>query len=291
MQVALFLLLTAVFSSIFSGLIIANGHIGAAHGAYAIGLMWCPGVAALLTCVILRIKLSSLGWRWRPWRWQVLAYVTPLMFCGIGYGAVWASGLGGFPNMVTVAAARTKLGLSALPASQIILIMIAMEVTAGSVLGTVFALGEEIGWRGFLAPRLAEHFGFTKAAVITGAIWAGWHLPILLFADYDRASPVWFALPCFVITVLGLSVIMLWLRLRSGSLWTGALLHSSANLYNQNIFAPLTAPHGKITAYTIDESGFMLPVVVTFTALGFWLRRGELARKMTLSDGHATESV
>jgi hypothetical protein len=136
---------------------------------------------------------------------------------------------------------------------------------------TASALGEQIGWSGFLSPRLAERYGFTRAAFITGAVWATWHFPTLFFADYDSASPVW--LPCFVIELLGLSVIMLWLRLRSGSVWTGALVPASINLWNQEFFTPLTAPRGAITNYTIDESGFMLPIVISITAYLFWRQR------------------
>jgi uncharacterized protein len=112
-----------------------------------------------------------------------------------------------------------------------------------------------------------------RAAFITGAVWATWHFPILFFVDYDSASPVWFSLPCFVIELLGLSVIMLWLRLRSGSVWTGALVPASINLWNQGFFTPLTASRGAITNYTIDESGFMLPIVISITAYLFWRQR------------------
>ena len=154
-----------------------------------------------------------------------------------------------------------------------------------SSLALASALGEGIGWSGFLAPRLAARYGFTKAALITGAIWASWHFPILLFSDYfgNASLPAWFALPCFVIQVLGLSVIMLWLRLRSGSLWTGALISASVNVFNGLAFAPLTAPRGWITSYTIDDSGFMLPVVIVATALLFWLRRRDVAQPRVLA--------
>jgi hypothetical protein len=81
-----------------------------------------------------------------------------------------------------------------------------------------------------------------------------------------------------VIQILGLSVIMLWLRLRSGSLWTGALLVAGVNVFNQSVFVPLTAPRGSITAYTIDSSGFMVPIVTAVTALLFWLRRRDVAQ-------------
>ena len=278
--ISVYLALTTALSSVFWALMIASGHVLGAHGAYAVGLEWCPGSAALLTCAILRIDVATLGWHWRPWRWQMLAYVTPLATCAVTYGVVWTTGLGGFPNMKTVADLRDSLGLAGLTTAEVILLWVGLWLTAGSVRFVASTLGEGIGWSGFLAPRLAARYGFTKAALITGAIWASWHFPILLFSDYfDSASPpAWFALPCFVIHVLGLSVIMLWLRLRSGSLWTGALLNASVNLFNQVVFVPLTAPRGWITAYTIDSSGFMLPVVIVATALLFWLRRRDVAQ-------------
>jgi membrane protease YdiL (CAAX protease family) len=196
--------------------------------------------------------------------------------------------------MKTVAALRDSLGLGDLTTPEVILLWVGLCLTAGIIRTLASALGEGIGWSGFLAPRLAARYGFTNAALITGVIWASWHFPILLFSDYfdSTSPPARFALPSFVILLLGLSVIMLWLRLRSGSLWTGALINASVNVVNYIIFVPLTAPRGWITAYTIDESGFMLPLVIVLTALLFWLRRGDVAQprvQAPTQPGHAIQ--
>ena len=37
---------------------------------------------------------------------------------------------------------------------------------------------------------------------------------------------------------IAISFVFAWMRLKSGSLWTGALLHASHNLYVQTIFTP-----------------------------------------------------
>jgi uncharacterized protein len=278
--VSLYVALTIALSSLFWAPMIISGHVLGANGSYAVGLEWCPGSAALLTCAIMRIDLVALGWNVRPWRWQILAYATPLAVCAVAYGIIWITGLGGFPNMKTVADLRDSLGLGRLTTSEVILLWIPLWLTARSVRTFASSLGEAIGWSGLLGPCLAARYGFTKAALITGAIWAIWHFPILLFSDYfDSASPpTWFALTCFVVQILGLSVIMLWLRLRSRSLWTGALLAASADVFNQLVFVPLTEPRGWITAYAIDESGFMLPLVSAGAALLFWLRRREVGQ-------------
>jgi membrane protease YdiL (CAAX protease family) len=260
-------------SSIFWAFAITTGHNAGGRGAYAVGAMWCPGLAALLTCKLRGIPLRNLGWSWGEGRWQALAYLTPLVLCGIGYGIVWLTGLGGFPNAQTVASTRDSLAWSLAPDWLIIAGWFVLTATTGMVKATAFALGEEIGWRGFLAPRLNQQLGFTAGALLTGLIWAVWHFPILLFSDYDNASPRWFALPCFVVFVLSLSVIMSWLRLRSGSLWTGAITHASVNLFNQGWFTPMTDAHGWKTAYAIDESGFMLPATFAVAAGVFWRLR------------------
>ena len=65
------------------------------------------------------------------------------------------------------------------------------------------------------------------------------------------------------------------MRLKSGSLWTAAMLHASHNLYIQEIFTPLTRNTGK-TAWYIDEFGAVLPIVILVFAIYFWRRRGEL---------------
>jgi len=75
--------------------------------------------------------------------------------------------------------------------------------------------------------------------------------------------------------VLAISVVFAWMRLRSGSLWTGALLHASHNLYVQAIFTPLTRNTGK-TNWFIDEFGAVLPLVAMGFAIYFWTRRNEL---------------
>jgi len=129
---SIYLALTIALSSVFWALMIASGHVLGARGAYAIGLEWGPGSAALLTCAIQRIDLETLGWHWRPWRWQILAYVTPLAFCTVAYGVVWATGLGGFPNTKTVADLQDSMGLAGLTTHEVILLWVALSLTAES---------------------------------------------------------------------------------------------------------------------------------------------------------------
>lgn len=78
------------------------------------------------------------------------------------------------------------------------------------------------------------------------------------------------------------AILTCWLRglrgLRSGSLWTAAVMHASHNLFIQAFFTPMTGASGGITPYAIDEFGFVLPLVMVALAFWFWLRRDEAVR-------------
>lgn len=271
-RVWLFLGLTCVLTAPFWALAITTGESAGGRGAYAVGMMWGPGIAAIATCWLSGMPIAGLGWHWGRTRWQTLSCLWPLAVCAIAYGFVFAAGLGGFPDPKSVAALRDSLGWPHAPSWLVVSGWFLLLSTTGLVRGIASALGEEIGWRGFLAPTLHARFGFTAGALLTGAAWAAWHLPIMIFSDYASATPPWFAIPCFVIEVLSLSVVMSWIRMRSGSLWTGAIAHASINLFNQGYFAPLTEARGAVTAYAIDESGAVLPVVLFIFALLAWMR-------------------
>ena len=48
---------------------------------------------------------------------------------------------------------------------------------AAVAVSTPWQAGEEIGWRGYLLPRLSGRVGLPAASLIVGVIWACWHLP------------------------------------------------------------------------------------------------------------------
>jgi len=143
----------------------------------------------------------------------------------------------------------------------------------GVIIGLLSSLGEEIGWRGLFVPELARVTSFRNVSLISGAVWTLWHLPLILFADYSLPGvPKWYAIVMFTILVMGISAIFAYLRIKSGSLWTAVLMHSSHNIFVQSIFTPLTEQTA-ITPYIIDEFGVGLALAAVILAFIF-LRRG-----------------
>jgi membrane protease YdiL (CAAX protease family) len=266
--------LVAVFalSAILWALIIHAGSIGAARGLYVTLLMWCPALAAFITLRILGRPVSSLGWAWKT-RYQVLGYLIPLGYALAAYLAVWLTGFGGFPNEKVLDSFAKDAGWTGLPSGVVLFLFVLLTGTVGMVGSTARALGEEIGWRGFLVPQLKRVSSFTTTALVSGVIWASWHVPLILFADYKSSTPAWYSVTCFVVLVIGMSFLFAWMRLRSGSLWPCAFLHASHNLFIQAILTPLTTDTGK-TAWAIDEFGGALALAGIAIGIVVWTKRG-----------------
>lgn len=278
-KLAVFILLTLALSSIFYYLILSAGSIHAGHGFYTFGLMWCPGLAAFVTNLSFHRSLRGFGWHWRKTRYQVISYMLPFLYCTVVYGIIWLTGLGHFYNaeFVTHVSNRlfASLELGVLQPSTVIVMYILIMATLGVLASCLSAAGEEIGWRGFLVPNLAKVHSYTTTSIISGAIWAVWHFPLILFADYNGQAAVWFSLLCFTVMLLGLSFAFAWLRLKSDSLWTGVLLHASHNVFVQQVFSPLTATTDKADYFT-GEFGLGLALIALLVAVLFWKRRNQL---------------
>jgi uncharacterized protein len=250
-QILTYLILVFTFSSLPEYVMIHAGHIGAGNGLAVSLVMWCPALAALVTCWIFRVDLATLGWNWRPAKYEAWAYFIPLFYALPVYIATWALIRGSFAFSTFASSLGEAFGFSQSPRIVTLLLAIPCYATVGVVSSMARALGEEIGWRGFLLPRLVQQAGFTWGCLLSGCIWAVWHYPALLFADYNSGTQPVFALTCFTLMVIADSYVLGWLRLKSGSLWTATVLHASHNLFIQAIFDRITAPVGRTSRLSL----------------------------------------
>lgn len=89
---------------------------------------------------------------------------------------------------------------------------------------------------------------------------------ILLFDDYNGHTPVWYYLPLLTIMLPFLSFVWTWIRLKSGSLWPGVILHASHNTLIQAFFDPITVDNHK-TRYVAGEFGAAILVLSILMAV------------------------
>lgn len=265
-EILVFLGLTFGLSAIFYYRIISAGTLMAHDGFDVLLLMWCPGVAAILTRLFLHGNLRGLGWKLGKGRYLLWAYLLPLIYGGLVYGIAWSSGLGAFDREMFENVLFPNMPLAALT-----------FIGFGTLNAVLAALGEELGWRGFLVPALYRDNTFLATSLLSGLIWFVWHAPLILFADYHGGTSPYFGLACFLVLAVGMSFAFAWLRLKSCSLWPAVLLHASHNLYIQGFFDRVTADTG-LTPYITTEFGVGLALAAVFVALFFYGRRDRIYR-------------
>ena len=225
---------------------------------------------------VLGRPIASLGWKWGQTRYQVLSYLIPLGYSTFTYSIAWLTGVAALNPIQTVDAFSRFFGLGPLSRPFGTGLYFLVVATIGVIQNCATTLGEEIGWRGFLVPELAKRFSFTATAVLSGAIWAVWHAPIIVFGGYNVGTG-WYGLAVVSANMIGLCFVLTWLRLKSGSLWTGVILHASSNHFIQQFFDPMTLYNGR-TKYILGEFGIGLTLAVAVLAVYFWMRRAEVAR-------------
>jgi membrane protease YdiL (CAAX protease family) len=114
--------------------------------------------------------------------------------------------------------------------------------------------GEEIGWRGYVLPRLQAKYSALTSTLILGVIWGFWHLPKYL-SHWNTVSFAW-----FMVHATAYAIILTWLcNNTKGSLLLVAISHASAN--TAGVFMPManTVSSENMGVYMI----FVLLEVVT----------------------------
>ncbi len=94
------------------------------------------------------------------------------------------------------------------------------------------ANGEEIGWRGYVLPRLQVRHSALVASLIVGVIWALWHIPKFLVPGNTSSFGL------FLIRVVADAVLYTWLYNNTkGSLLMTTAFHAGAN--TAGVFLPI----------------------------------------------------
>ncbi|GAA4717236.1 CPBP family intramembrane metalloprotease [Isoptericola chiayiensis] len=209
----------------------------------AVAMMFTPALAALVVVrfVERRPLARALGLTpVRPWGrflgWLGIALVVPVALVAVALPVASVLGLyeadlvefSGFRETLDAQLAAVGGAPLDIPVQVLVIAQLA-SIVLGAVINTVPALGEEIGWRGWLLPTLVDRYGTAAAVVVSGLIWGLWHAPLVLLGyNYPDASPL-LALVMMVgfCTVVG--AVFSWLRIRSGNVWAPALAHGALN--------------------------------------------------------------
>lgn len=214
-----------------------------------------PALAALLVTAWsdggagLRRLLARCA-RWPEPRGRTLALaLSPIGAAALMFAALW-------PVRGTLPAWVQFKDYPGLPADGSWLVV----VTAALLLN---GFGEELGWRGFLLPRLAAQQGPLRAALAVAGMWALWHLP-LFWVHAGMAAMVGPLLLGWVGGLVAGSLVLGWLFLATDSVWVVAVWHTAFN------FMVATPPGRGVVAMALNAA----VVVAAVRVWRAWQRPG-----------------
>jgi membrane protease YdiL (CAAX protease family) len=236
--IGLFLLVAFGFSWAIAAWLHNQGELadaGPLAGLYLTAFMFGPALGALAAALIFdrgRV-FSALGFRpgrtgpvivWLLWGWLlpvVLAALASLLTLALT-GAEPANAAAALARSVEAAGQELPM-----PAQTLLTIQLAVGLPVGILINTILlTISEELGWRGWLQPRLAP-LGFWPAAIVSGVIWGVWHAPIILMG-YNYPGLGWTGVAAMTALTILLTPYLALLRERGGVYAAGAF-HGSLN--------------------------------------------------------------
>ncbi|MGI5489464.1 CPBP family intramembrane glutamic endopeptidase [Microtetraspora malaysiensis] len=241
---------------------VSQAPIVAQIAIYSQALM--PTLAALIACLCTG-GLRGFDWGFRRVSWRTLAaaWALPIASTALAYGTAWLTGLAGFDpgNLAEATGLHPVLG-------------VLLGLLPGIVPYIALSLGEQLGWSSLLVTRLAETRSADVTAVIVGLAWAAFHLPLMLFVPgaVDESVPLAYALLMFTVNTIALAFPLVWLRLRTRSIWPVLVLHATGNAATYFVAEAMTATEGR-PGLLLGEGGALTAIssiVVVLATRRFW---------------------
>jgi membrane protease YdiL (CAAX protease family) len=209
----------------------------------------------------------GLGLRRSGWHTWGLALLLPLLALSVVYGLGWLSG---------AAALVVPTGNGGLP-------NLLINLIPNLLITTFFALWEEIGFRGYLLPKLLD-LGRKRALILSGFLHGVWHLPLILLTPFyvDLGNP-FLTIPIFLLLLTAAGVVYGVPRLETDSIWPSTILHGSFNAF-LGLFTALTVVSSSAAVYLVGETGVLTLLATAAVALWFLQRRKTAVKPIPVLD-------
>jgi len=192
--------------------------------------MFGPGLAAVIvTRFVAREPLSTLNLgRFGARRFYLWAWLAPPALAVVALGFTLLLRIGEFDPTFSFIMSALPEGVTDVPPWLIALGQVLFVISVAPLINVVAgSMGEELGWRGFLLPRLLE-LGKWRAILLSNVIWGLWHAPVILQGHNYPEHPVLGVFLMVGFCVL-LGIFLSWLYLETRSPWAPALAHGAVN--------------------------------------------------------------
>ncbi|MCI3921196.1 CPBP family intramembrane metalloprotease [Paenibacillus sp. TRM 82003] len=225
--------------------------------------MFAPAIAVVILLLVTggllkRKSWTELGLGKAGFEYWGYALLVPVIVLTTSYVILWSTPLASFqiPEGVT-----TSMWL-----------MFPVKLLLGLAAYTVTSsLAEEIGWRGYLLPKL-QQYGSIRALVLVGIIHGVFHFPIMFAGNYHAEGNLLVIIPMFLLSTILASIMFGVTRIRTGSVWPAAIMHAVHNIAWGELSA-FTVSHSDQSAYIGGESGVI--VLTLYSLVALWMVRKE----------------
>ncbi|MCM1328769.1 MAG: CPBP family intramembrane metalloprotease [Ruminococcus sp.] len=235
-------------------------------------MMFTPAAGALLTRLVtkegmansyLRLNFKGNG------KFYLLAFVLPFVYCALEllfYVVFLGAGIASGAEFEAVGVTPVGYGAA-----------IFSNIANAAALFPIF-MGEELGWRGYLYPKLKEVLNRPAAYAVGGIIWGLWHAPAIIDGlnfgkEYTGYPYVGILLMCLSCVPTG--VIFMWLTEKTGSAYPAAFAHG----VNNNAA-------GMITSLAVLDAGgdnivkiFLVAVIAEYIVAAVCLTESMVSKK------------
>jgi len=202
--------------------------------------MWCVTLSVFICLVLYRESVSGSFRKFlRLSRRAVVLYLlAPLMAYGVlGLYVVLAlpMGLFDFSAYVEIIADSLRKLFTSMSEEQVIRIatisaytQVVFAYLAAVTINAFFALGEEIGWRGYLYDLLGYNPSL-RNTVIVGVLWGLWHAPATILLGYNYQINRYLGVALFTLLTIALTYPHLLITTTASSVLPAASLHGAVN--------------------------------------------------------------
>ena len=234
-----FLFITFVVTYAIEGGLILSGfrftQLPASYGQLVVAaVMWVPALATLLTIkFVTREGFAIVNFRFGSWKpYLKSGLIVPIGFVII-YAMTWLLGLDqpdwGLEQFLAIMHSAAGTDLPPMPSSLFVLpVLFVVTLVITPFVNGLFGFGEELGWRGYLLPKLMV-LGKLKAYLLLGIVWGLWHLPLILIGFTYPGQPILGTLAFIALTItFGIYINELTLNHRSSILagWVHGVFNS-----------------------------------------------------------------
>lgn len=267
LYIGLTFLLTYVFEYFLCTRLIEYFQLGAIVG------MWIPGCVTAIVCKGLTKKRSGINWKPNIKKnigWFLFAWFVPTVLTIMGVAVFFcvfpkdfSAEMPGFTEMISQQGIDISDGtVQGMPIKTLFAVQLVQAITIAPFINMIAAIGEEIGWRGYMTPAIQRLTGKKPGLIISGVIWGLWHAPLIVLVGYEYGTD-YFGAPwlgviafCYIATLIG--IILSYIYDRSECIIVPTLFHGAFNaiatlpiLFNTNEYGSMIlgpAPNGVIGA-------------------------------------------